>query len=348
MIALPRPGDNRSLTRRRKAAMVVQLLLSDGQALPLSRLPEDAQLDLTRELGSLRMVDRATLHAVAEEFLRDIEKIGLTAPDGVAGALAVLSAHLSPGANARLRLEASQTKGADPWPQIIDLSAGELVRLLQSESTEVGAIVLSKLPVAKAAEILGLLPGERARRITYAVSQTADVMPDAVARIGRGLAAEYCVIATPAFQHPPVQRVGAILNSSLAATRDAVLEGLGSTDPDFADRVRKAIFTFRDIPVRIAPADAPKIIRAVEGAVLVTAFAFADTLGGADAAAAAFLLANMSQRMADNLREEMKERGRIKKVDGEAALSRIVLAIRNGIDTGEIKPVDIDETEDGA
>jgi flagellar motor switch protein FliG len=89
------------MNRRRKAAMVVQLLLSDGQALPLSRLPEDAQLDLTRELGRLKSIDRDTLTAVAEEFARDIESVGLTAPDGVAGALSLLSAHLSPGAAAR-------------------------------------------------------------------------------------------------------------------------------------------------------------------------------------------------------------------------------------------------------
>ena len=251
-LALSRSGDNRLLTRRRKAAMVVQLLLSDGQALPLARLPEEAQLDLTRELGSLKMIDRDTLNAVAEEFARDIESIGLTAPDGVAGALAALSAHLSPGAAAKLRAEAVQAKGGDPWPQITGLPNDELVTLLQAESAEVGAIVLSKMPVSRAAELLGLLPGDRARRITYAVSQTADVLPEAVGRIGRGLAAEYCTKETPAFISPPVARIGAILNSSGAATRDSVLEGLTTTDPDFAEAVRKAIFTFRDVPARLA------------------------------------------------------------------------------------------------
>jgi flagellar motor switch protein FliG len=344
--AYSRSAAGRPLTRRRKAAMVVQLLLSDGQPLPLARLPEELQLDLTRELGSLKSIDRETLRAVAEEFARDIESIGLTAPDGVAGALAALSAHLSPGAAAKLRAEAAQTRGSDPWPQIIGLPNEDLVRLLQAESTEIGAIVLSKLPIPRAAELLGLLPGERARRITYGVSQTADVLPEAVARIGRGLAAEYCVKLPPAFISPPVQRVGAILNSSGAATRDSVLEGLGTTDPDFADQVRKAIFTFRDVSERLSPADVPKLVRAVDGALLVTAFAYAASLGGAEAEAAEFILGNMSQRMAENLREEIKERGKIKKVDGEFALSQIVSAIRERADTGEITLLEKEDPAD--
>lgn len=334
-----------AITRRRKAAMVVQLLLSDGQSLPLSRLPEEVQLNLTRELGSLRLIDRETLAAVAEEFARDLEAIGLTAPHGVAGALAALAGQLSPGAAARLRVEAAQDRDVDPWPQVIELGQDDLLALLTQESTEVAAIVLSKLPVARAAELLGRLPGERARRITHAVSQTADIMPEAVARIGRGLATEYCARLQPAFSHPPVQRLGAILNQSAPATRDDMLEGLVSADPALAERVRKAIFTFADILHRLAPLDVPKVLRGVDGAVLVTAFAGAQAAGGEDAAVAEFLLANMSQRMAENLREEVKERGRVKRSEAEAAMARILGAIRGRADDGEITLILSDEAE---
>lgn len=343
--SFPRSEGLPDITRRRKAAMVVQLLLSDGQSLPLSRLPEEVQLDLTRELGKLRVIDRATLNAVAEEFARDLESIGLTAPDGIVGALAALSGQLSPGAAARLRIEAAQTRGADPWPQVLDLPQDVLLLLLNQESAEVSAILLSKLPVARAAELLGKLPGEKARRTTHAVSQTADILPEAVARIGRGLATEYCTRTQPAFSNPPVQRLGAILNSSAPATRDSLLEGLGSADPVLAEQVRKAIFTFGDIVHRLAPLDVPKVLRGIDSAVLVTAFAGAQAQGGPDAAVAEFLLGNMSQRAADNLREEIKERGRVKRTDAEAAMSQIVNVIRARADEGEITLVVTDEAE---
>ncbi|MCC5975402.1 MAG: flagellar motor switch protein FliG, partial [Rubellimicrobium sp.] len=160
------------LTRRRKAAIIVQLLLAEGQTPPLSRLTEDAQIALTRALGDLRLVDRETLHSVAEEFTRDLESVGLTAASGMDGALAAIGAHLSPSAAARLRTELASRDGIDHWKPVIALSAAELVPIAQSESTEVCAVLLSKLPVARAAELLALLPGDQARRITFAMSRT--------------------------------------------------------------------------------------------------------------------------------------------------------------------------------
>ena len=339
-------ADPATLTRKRKAAMIVQLMLTEGQNISLSRLPEDMQMRITRELGALRIVDKDTLRAVVEEFSRDLESVGLAVPGGVAGALAALSGQISPNAIARLKSEASQGQGADPWTQITDLSPEELIPLMAAESTEVGAVVLSKLPVAKAAELLGKLPGERARRITYAVSQTSTITPDAVARIGKSLATEYCVKVISAFHNPPVQRVGAILNSSIPATRDAVLEGLVTTDAAFAEQVRRAIFTFPDIPARLVPGDVPKVVRGVDQPVLVTALATALALGGTDAMAAEFILKSMSQRMADSLREEIKERGKVKKADGEAAMARVVAVIRERADSGEIALVKPEEPEE--
>ena len=42
-----------ALPRRRKAALIVQLLLNDGNPLSLTRMPEHVQAELTRELGRI-------------------------------------------------------------------------------------------------------------------------------------------------------------------------------------------------------------------------------------------------------------------------------------------------------
>ena len=114
--------------------------------------------------------------------------------------------------------------------------------------------MLSKLPVPKAAELLGRLPGDKARRVAYAVSLTGNVDPETVRRIGQSLAAQLDTQPARAFDTGPVERVGAILNVSPAATRDDVLQGLQETDADFAEQVRRAIFTFVHIPDRLAAA----------------------------------------------------------------------------------------------
>jgi flagellar motor switch protein FliG len=73
----------------------------------------------------------------------------------------------------------------DPWERVTGQEDPVLLALLEAEAPEVGAVILSKLKVSRAAELLGRIPGPLARRITYAVSQISEIRPDTVARIGR-------------------------------------------------------------------------------------------------------------------------------------------------------------------
>lgn len=338
------------MTRRRKAAMIIQMLLEDGNTLSLGQLPESLQLQLTDELGTLRMVDKATVDAVAQEFTAEIEAIGLTAPGTRDGAITALADHLSPVLADTLRGQLESVRNGDHWPLVIDLNIERILAIMQAESTAICAVTLSKLPVAKAAEVLRRTPGERARRITYAMSQTEDIAPDAVRRIGMALAQDYGSPAALAFEKAPVQRLGAILNSTVTDTREDVLAGLTSEDPDFASNVRKAIFTFKDIAQRVKPTDIPNCIRNVDGDVVITAIAAG--LGGDKVlvASAEFILGNISQRMAGQLREDAEERGRIKKADAEKAMAEITTAIREMVDSGVITLIDpaaANENEDG-
>lgn len=325
--------------------MVVQLMLKDGQRLSLDQLPEEAQIGLARALGDLPAIDRMTLDAVAEEFLEQLEAMALLPAGGFAGALAALGDQISPAAVARIRREYGLAPAADRWPEVLALSLDDLLPALNSESVEVCAVILSKLPVDRAAAALGMLPGERARRITFAIAQTEKVTPNAVQRIGAALASEYCITSVNVFSDAPSQRLGAILNSAVPKTREELLEGLGSDDPTLAEAVRKAIFTFEDIPHRITVTDVPKITRGVDNATLVAALLAAQTLGGESAKSTEFVLSNMSQRMADQLREEMTEKGKVKKAEGEAAQAEVIGEIRRLIDAGDISLIEEEEED---
>ena len=334
------PGDGASgtpwpLTRKQKAAVIVRLLLAEGASLPLDALDEEAQASLTAQMGEMRFIDRDTLQAVVEEFVTELDSIGLSFPGGIEGALGVLENHISPATAARLRREAGIAARGDPWERISKLPPERLLSVLQEESLEVGAVMLSKLTVKTAADLLGQLPGERARRLSYAISKTGAVDPETVRRIGLSLAGQLDAEPVRAFPEGPVARVGAILNSSRSATREEVLAGLDETDADFAAEVRRAIFTFANIPERIAPRDIPRIARELEPATLVTALAYAS----ADpqlSTAAEFVLENMSKRMADGLREEIGEAGAVKDDAGEEAMAALIGVIRRMEEAGEL------------
>jgi len=324
-----------ALSSRQKAAVIVRLMLAEGAPLPILDLPEHMQTDLAEQIGRMRAVDRSTLNAVVREFAAQLQGLGLSFPGGVEGALSLMDGHISPKAAGTLRKRAGVSANSDPWERIIALPPDRLRPVLQDESIEVAAVMLSKLPVPKAAELLGLLPGDRARRIAYAVSMTGNVEPETVRRIGLSLSAQLENQPARAFSTGPVERVGAILNVAPHLTRTEVLAGLEQDDAAFADLVRRAIFTYVHIPAKLHPRDVPKVVRAVDQQVLVTALAAAlVTPEGAEATE--FILSNMSQRMAQGLREEMQTRGKIKEKDAEAAMNLMISAIRDLETAGEV------------
>lgn len=332
----------RLLTPRQKAAVIVRYLLTDGTSLPISTLPEHLQAALAEEMGHMRLIDRTTLDEVVAQFVAELETVGLSFPGGIEGAIAMMGGHISQSAASRLRRMALVSSKFDPWERITTLPVERLLPILAEEAVEVGAVLLSKLPVTRAADILGRLPGERARRVAYAVSLTGKVDPETVRRIGTALLAEIDNQPPRAFDQGPVERVGAILNVSPAATRDEVLQGLEDEDAGFAAEVRRAIFTFAHIPTRLNPRDAPKVTRVVDQPVLVTALAAAEGKPGL-AEAAEFLLANISQRLAQGLREEMATRGRIRDRDAEEAMTAIINAIRTLEAAGELSLIQPEE-----
>jgi flagellar motor switch protein FliG len=336
-----------ALSQQEKAAIVVRFLLSEGAELTLADLPDDLQAILAVQFGQMRPVDRNTLANVVAEFAGELEQIALLFPRDVAGALKALEGKISPQTAARLRKEAGVRQAGDPWDRLRAASADVLLPFLTSEAVEVAAVMLSKLDVAKAAALLGRLSGTTARHIVYAMSRTNAVTPDTVYRIGMSLVLQLDATPDRAFTDHPETRVGAILNLSTTETRNDVLSGLDETDQNFADAVRRAIFTFANITDRIAPRDVPNVIRAVDQAALVSAFVHAGAMGGDMQRAVDFMLANISTRLADGLRDEMQALGKVKPKAGEDAMLAVTTAIRDleGSGTLFMQSIATDEEE---
>ncbi len=324
-----------------KAAVIVRFLLNEGADLALENLPEDLQARLADQMARMGLVTRDTLTTVAQEFAEALDGVGLTFPNGLSGALTALDGQINPQTAQRLRREAGVRLYGDPWTRLRDLPVAELVPIVEVESTEVAAVLLSKLEVDKAAALLGELPGPVARRVAYAVSHTSNVTPQAVDRIGLSLASQLDLKPAAAFGQSPEDRLGAILNQSAPDTRDDMLTALDETDQPFASAVRRKIFTFADIPNRVHTRDVPKIAKETDADTLVTALAAATA---ADTAAAAeFILSNLSNRMADNLRDEVTDRGEVRQAEGETAMTSVTAAIRRLELAGELSLVTPEE-----
>ena len=334
------------LSQQQKAAIIVRVLLSDGRTMSLSQLTPEIQVSLTREIGAIRQIDQATLSSVVDEFIGELDGGGMSFSGGLQEALSMLDGSISAETARRLSREEGIKLVSDPWKRLVEFDAEKLAPLAERESVEVASVLLSKLTYEKSAGVLALMAGDTARRAAYAVSQTTKIRPDAVRTIGRALLAQLDAEPRRAFSSLPVDRVAAILNSANSGTRDDVLEGLQEEDAEFAEEVRKSIFTFANIAVRVDTRDVPKITREVDPGDLTRALKYGTDLGKENAASAEFILGAMSKRMAESIREEMDGMAAVKPKAGEAALDEVVAGIRRLEQSGEMAFKSDEDDED--
>lgn len=327
-------GVQYQLNQRQKAAVIVRLLLDDEDAPALERLDSNSQTLLAEAMAGLELVDRQTRDAIIGEFCDHLEAVGLTFPGDLDGTLAILGDRLSQDSTDRLHRMAIMSGRGDPWSRISALPRESLLALANSEPVDIIALMLSKLPVARASEAFSALDKDRARLVAQAMSLTAGVSAEALQRVGMILLQAAENLARPALDTPAADRVGALLNSASSDLRNSVLEALDQSDEVFAGGVRRAIFIFAHIPARIQPRDVPRIARELDQPTLVRALL---APGDDNAATSAFILENLSQRMADTLREEMAAVGKIAAKDAEEAMTAIVTAIRNLQEAGELE-----------
>lgn len=330
----------KSLNNVSKAAIVVRLMLKEGADLPLEQLPEELQAKLAQQMSRMGLVDRSTLDNVVEEFASEVDGVGLHFPHGLHAAIESLDGRISITTADKLRKAAGMPKSGDPWPRLTERTEDELAVIMQSESIEVAAVLLSKLDTEKAATLLTKLPGPLARKITHAVSLTRNVTPDAVLRIGQSLLEQFDDRPDVAFDVGPDERLGAILNRTTSAVRDEVIKALNEVDNPFCEEVKRHIFTFEHIPDRIDPNDVSKVIRGADQLTLVTALAGCEAAGYGEVAE--FIYANLSNRMSDNLKEESAEIGAVRPDDVERAMQQVVEAINTMVQKGEMKLIALD------
>ncbi|MDP0928229.1 FliG C-terminal domain-containing protein [Paracoccus onubensis] len=321
------------LSPRQKAAIIVRLLLDDDDGVTLDNLNGERQALLFEEMARMDLIDRQTRDDVISEFCEHLESVGVTFPGDLDGTLEIMSDRLSKDSSDRLRRLVMMTGNGDPWPRILELSQEDIQSLADGEAVELIAVMLSKLPVEQAARTYTAMDPERARQVAQAMAMTRDISPQALRRVGLVLAQAADALPRPAIETKACDRMGDMLNFANADLRANVLEMLDEQDREFALDVRRAIFVFAHIPKRVEPRDVPRIVRDMNQQVLLRALS---QNSGEEAAAAEFILSNLSQRMSENLRDEIASLGNVTPQDAEAATNEVVVLIRRLAAEGEL------------
>lgn len=339
-VALPR----QTLTKQQKAAVLLSVLIKAGATPNLDNIATSALKETVDTMATFGNVDRSTVDEVILEFLTELGEFGLSMRGELEETLNALKGHVSDKVLEKIRKAYVRSPSVDVWTRIASAEPAELRRCLVAESTQIAATVLSKIPSTMAAEILGAMAPEIARETMLAIVNAGESTTETLEIIGKSISETlFTEDGDSVFDKTPVERAGDIMNFAQSEIRSRLMEDFTQADPETAEKIRKVMFTFPDIPERIQPRDVSAITRAVPPETLLRALKGAGTEAPESAE---FLLSSLSSRAADQLREDLAELEPIKKKDMETAMNEVIVVIRELESDGSITLIIEEEEEE--
>lgn len=319
-----------TLTGRRKAAILCIALGPTVAAEIFRRLPSDVMEQLTVEMSRLRQVETDETNRVLEELLDAARVGGWDLEGGIRYARQVLERALGPDRAAELLERLNAVIETNPFDFLRRTPPDQVNAFLRYESPQTIALVLANLPEDVAARVLGQMAPELQADIAACIAQMSHVSPDVVKEIAAVMEAKLEVVTRHEVSMTGgVRSLAQILGASDRATERNVLETLQETSPDLADAVRSLLFVFEDL-LKLDDRAIQLVLKEVEAKDLALA------LRGTTDQVRERIMANMSSRAAEMLKEEMEFMPPQKRRAVEEAQAKVVSVVRRLEDSGAV------------
>jgi flagellar motor switch protein FliG len=325
---LPRPTVK--LPGREKAAVLLVSLGPERAAEVFRHLKDEEIEALSLEMAKTRQIPQDTSEAVWQELVETVMAEAYVAEGGVEYAREVLERSLGADRASELIGRLSATIERRPFEFLRRSSPEQIYAFLRNEAPQTVAVVIANLHTTLAAEVLAQLPPEQQAEVALRVGTMTDISPDVTREVENVLRQKLSNVVTQEYSSAGgVKSLAEILNQSDRTTERNVLDSLAQASSELADEVRMLLFTFEDI-VKLDDRSIQLVLKDVDAKDLGLA------LRGVNDEAKERIFANMSERGAEMLREEMEFQPAQKRSVVEEAQGRIVAAIRRLEESGAI------------
>jgi flagellar motor switch protein FliG len=323
-------GRNEPLRGAQKGAVLCLALGPAGAARAFQHL-EPAEVErLSREVAALPSVGADVLETVLDEYREAVRADAGLAHGGVRAAHQMLEQALG-ASRARQVLERVVAPGEEAGVQRLRRADAEtLSTLVRGEHPQTIALLLTRLDGKQAARLLGALDPALAADVVYRLASMSPIAPEALALVESAFAGrpELSLGEGGATAGGPATAAD-LLNLAAPEIERGLIGALGERDADLAARVQGLMFVFEDLLLLDNKA-VQRLLREIETRDLATG------LKAASAELKALIRANMSERAAAALEEEMEILGAVRVKDVEAAQARIIERVRALEQAGEI------------
>ncbi|MEO6503720.1 MAG: flagellar motor switch protein FliG [Jatrophihabitantaceae bacterium] len=321
----------RGMSGRRKAAVLVLQLDREASAKVLSQLSDTELEEVAAEIARAGEVPAEMSAAVLREFGILQSSGDSVVHGGIEQSRAMLRAAVGDLRADAILDRLSGTMFDLPFKFLHNADARQLLNFIADEHPQTIALVLAHIPAPLASKVLAGLGSDLQADVAHRIATMDQTTPDIIHQIEANLQRRMANMLVPSELAAVggVQPLVDIINRADRGTEKLIMEGLESRDPELAEEVRSRMFMFEDL-INLEDRAVQLVLRQVEVANLAIA------LKGVAGVVHAKIMANMSERAAATLAEEIELLGPVRVQSVEEAQTEVVRVIRELEESGQI------------
>jgi flagellar motor switch protein FliG len=321
----------RELSGVQKAALLLMQMSKHDSSRILRMLSANEVADITAEIARMSTVSEATAEGVVDEFLTQVSSRPATTTGGIEVAKSILENSLGKQEAQDIMDAVIAGMGKIPFQFLRHADPRQVLSFIQDEHPQTITLVLAHMTAEQAALVMGGLSEDLQRDVATRLAVMDRTSPDVVEQVEHQLERKFSAVMQPneLSSLGGVQNLVDILNRSDRAMERLILEGLERTTPELADEIRQRMFVFEDIG-GLDDRSIQLVLRQVDGKELAVA------LKGVKVDVRDKIGRNMSERAAQNLKEEIDMLGAVRIKTVEEAQGGIVRVIRALEEAGQL------------
>jgi flagellar motor switch protein FliG len=267
---------------------------------------------------------------VVEEFYEVAVAQEYIAEGGLQYARTVLEKALGEARANEVMTRLSGSIQVSPFEFLRRTEASQILNVLSNEHPQTVALVLAYLPPDSAAQVVSGLPEALQSEVAMRIALMDRTAPEVIREIERVLERKLSSVINQDFTSAGgLRSLVELLNQVDRGTERTILESLEDQNPELADEVRRMMFLFEDITV-LDDRSIQQVLREVDGKELAVA------LKGTSSEVKDAIFRNMSERAAQNIKEDLEFMGPVRVKDVEEAQQKVVAVIRRLEEAGTI------------
>jgi flagellar motor switch protein FliG len=331
--AAPSPATSAALAKirgRQKAAVLLVSIGTERAAHVFERLKDEEIEALSLEMAKLQFLEPGVADGVLSEMAATVMAYDSLNTGGVDYAREVLEMALGPERANEIIGRLSSVIEKRPFEFLRKTPPEQVVTFLRNESPQTTALVIANLHTTLAAQVLSNLPEAEQPEIALRIARMSETSPDVVKQVEAVMKAKLANVVQQEYSAAGgIKSLADILNNADRSTERNVLDKITETDESLGAEVRRLLFIFEDI-TKLDDRSIQLILREADQKDLALA------LRGVADEVKERILANMSERGAQMLVEEMQFQPPQRKRDIEEAQGRIVAIVRKLEEAGAV------------